>query len=64
MYSVAQFCPTFCDPLDCRLPGSSVHRLSQARILEWVAISFSSGSDLPDQGIEPVFSSVQLLSHV
>ena len=30
-----------CDPMDCSLPGSSVHRISQARILEWVAISFS-----------------------
>ena len=34
-------CPTPCDPMDCSLPGSSVHRILQARILEWVAISFS-----------------------
>ena len=34
----------FCDPLDCSPPGSSVHWISQARILEWVAISFSRGS--------------------
>ena len=33
--------PTLCDPMDCSPPGSSVHRISQARILEWVAISFS-----------------------
>ena len=39
---VAQSCPTFCDPMDCSLPGSSVHGILQARILEWVAISFSS----------------------
>ena len=58
MCSVVQFCPTFCDPLDCRPPGSSAHRISQARILEWVAISFSRRSDLPDQGIDPVLSSV------
>ena len=38
----AQLCPTLCDPVDCNLLGSSVHGLLQARILEWVAISFSS----------------------
>ena len=37
--------------MDCSLPGSSVHGILQARILEWVAISFSR--DLPDPGIEP-----------
>ena len=41
---VAQSCPTFCDPMDCSLPGSSVHGIFQARILEWVAISFSRKS--------------------
>ena len=35
-----QLCPTLCDPMGCSPPGSSVHRTSQARILEWVAISF------------------------
>ena len=40
---VAQLCPTLCDPMDCSLSGSSVHGLLQARILEWVAISFSRG---------------------
>ena len=39
---VAQSCPTLCDPMDCSPPGSSVHGILQARILEWVAISFSS----------------------
>ena len=38
---VAQSCPTLCDPMDCSLPDSSVQRILQARILEWVAISFS-----------------------
>ena len=38
---VAQSCPTLSDPMDCSLPGSSVHGIFQARILEWVAISFS-----------------------
>ena len=41
---VAQSCPTLCDPLDCSLPGSSVHGILQARILEWVTISFSRAS--------------------
>ena len=41
---VTQACPTLCDPMDCGLPGSSVHGIVQARILEWVAISFSKGS--------------------
>ena len=36
-------CPTLCDPMDCSVPGSSVHGICQARILEWVAISFSRG---------------------
>ena len=37
-------CPTLCNTMDCSLPGFSVHGISQARILEWVAISFSRGS--------------------
>ena len=41
---------SFCDPTDCNFPGSSVHGISQARILEWVAISFSRASSwLRDQ---------------
>ena len=42
---------TLCDPTDCSLPGSIVHEIFQARILERVAISYSG--DLPDPGIEP-----------
>ena len=38
---VAQSCPTLCDPMDCSLPGFSVHGIFQARLLEWLAISFS-----------------------
>ena len=38
----AQFCPTFCEHMDCSPPGSPVHGISQARILEWAAISFSN----------------------
>ena len=41
---VTQSCMTLCDPMDCSLPGSSVHGIDQARILEWVAISFSRRS--------------------
>ena len=46
-------CSTLCDPMDCSLPGSTVQGISQARILEWVAISFLLG-DLPNPGIKPV----------
>ena len=41
---VVQSCPTLCDPVDYSLPGSSVHGILQARVLEWVAIPFSRGS--------------------
>ena len=41
---VSQSRPTLCDPMDCSLPGSSVHGILQARILEWVAIAFSRNS--------------------
>ena len=44
---VAQLCLTLCNPMDCSLPGSSVHGIFQARVLEWVAISFSRGSSWP-----------------
>ena len=44
---VVQSCPTLCNPLDCSLLGFSVHGLPQARILEWVTISFSRGSSRP-----------------
>ena len=39
---VVQSCPTLCDPMGCSLPGSSVHGIFQARVLEWVTISFSN----------------------
>ena len=44
---VAQLCQTLCDPMDSSLPGSTVHGIFQARILEWAAISFSRGSSQP-----------------
>ena len=47
-----QSCLTFCYPMDCSLPGSSVHWILQARILQWVAMP--SFRDLPHPGIEPM----------
>ena len=44
---VTQSCPTLCESVDCSLPGSCVHGISQATILEWVAIFFFRGSFLP-----------------
>ena len=49
---VAQSCPTLCDPMDCSLPGSSVHGIFQARVLEWIAFSFSSRSSRPRDGTQ------------
>ena len=47
---VTKLCPTLCDPMDCSPPGPSVHGISQTRILEWVAISFSRASSRPRDG--------------
>ena len=44
---VTQSCPVLCEPMDCSSPGSSVHGILQARILEWVPILFSRGSSQP-----------------
>ena len=44
---VSQSCPTLCNPMDCSLPGSPTHGIFQARVLKWVAISFSGGSSRP-----------------
>ena len=44
---VARSCPTLCDPMDCSISGSSVHGIFQARVLEWIAISFSRESSRP-----------------
>ena len=57
---VAQSCPTLCDLMDYSLPGSSVHRILQARILEWVAIPFSR--DLPDPWMDTQSSILQAVS--
>ena len=52
MCSGAQSCPTLCNPMDCSLPGSSVHGIFKLRILEWVALP--SPVDLPNPGIKPM----------
>ena len=44
---VTQLCPTLCNPMDCSLPGSSIHGIFQTRVLEWVALSFSRRSSQP-----------------
>ena len=51
-----QLSPTLCDPMDCSLPGSSVHGILQARILEWVAMP----GDLPNPGMEPGSPALQV----
>ena len=58
---VAQLCPTPSDPMDCSLPGSSIHGIFQARVLEWGAIAFS-GSSYSDQ-IRSVTQSCPTLSN-
>ena len=55
--SVALSCLTLCDPMDCSLPGSSVHGIFQVRVLEWVAL-LSRGSSQP--GIEPRSPALQM----
>ena len=54
---VTRLCLTLCDTMDCSPPGSSVHGILQAKILEWEA--FPSPEDLPDPGIKPGFPALQ-----
>ena len=60
---VAQLCQTLCDPMDCSLLGPSVHGISQARIMEWVAISFSRGSFQPRDPTQVSCTGRQILYH-
>ena len=61
---VTPSCLTLCDPLDCSPPGSSVHGISQARVLEWVDISFSRGSSQgPNPGLLHCRQILYRLSH-
>ena len=57
---VTQSCLTLCDSMDYNLPGSSVHGIFQARVLEWIAIPFSRGSF--DSGIKPGSPALQVNS--
>ena len=65
--SVAQSCPTLCNPMDCSPPASSVHGIFQARILEWAAISSARGSSHPRDwtyvSCISCFASRQILYH-
>ena len=62
---VAQSGPTLSDPMDCSPPGSSIHGIFQARVLEWVAISFSRGSSQPrDQTRSPTLHADTLTSEL
>ena len=60
---VTQSCLTLCDPMDCSPPGSSVHGILQARILEWVALFFSRVSSLPGDGTHVSCFGRQILYH-
>ena len=57
--AVARLCPTLCNPMDCSPPGSSVHVILQARILDWVAMPSFRGS-LPNPGIKPRSPALQV----
>ena len=60
----SQSCPTLCNPIECNPPGSSVHGIFQARILEWVAVS-SSRVIFPTQGSNPGLPHCrQILNHL
>ena len=57
-----QSCPALCNPMDCSPPGSSVHRILQARILEWVAMPSSKGSSQSrDEPVSPALQADSLL---
>ena len=61
---VAQLCPTLCNPMDESPPGSTVHGILQARILEWVAMPFSRGSYWPRNWIQVSLHCKQILYHL
>jgi len=66
---VAQSCPALCDPTDCSLPGSSVHGIFQAVVLEWITISFSnmeqrSGSKLGKDYVMAVYCHPAYLTYM
>ena len=59
---VAQLCPTCSDPMDCSLPGSSIHGIFQARVLEWGAIAFSDTASRSDFNAHILLTAPQCLS--
>ena len=59
---VTQSCLTLCDPMGCSLPGSSIHVIFQARVLEWVAISFSREEISPECSLEGLMLRLKLQS--
>ena len=61
---VTQLCPTLCNPMDCSLPGSFVHGISQARILEWEAVPFYRGSPCQRRGDRTQVLIRQILYHL
>ena len=61
MCLVTQSCLTLCDPMDHSLPGSSVRGISQSRILEWLAVSFTRGSSRPRDPTQVSCSGRQIL---
>ena len=61
---VAQLCPTLSDPMDCSLPGSSVHGIFQARVLEWGAIAFSVSLSIQGHIFHTIVLFVNVLYHI
>ena len=61
---VAESCPTPSDPLDCSLPGSSVHGIFQARVLEWGAIAFSKNYVYMNTNKGPIYYSFGLICFI
>ena len=57
---VAQSCPTLSDPMDCSLPGSSIHEIFQARVLEWGAIAFSERISVSEYSLEGLMLKLKL----
>ena len=58
-----QLCLPLCNPMNCSLPGSSVHGIFQVRILEWVALSYSRGSSPTKDGTQVCGTGGQILYH-
>ena len=57
---VAQLCPTSSDPMDCSLPGSSIHGIFQTRVLEWDAIAFSAEYIMRSAGLEEAQAGIKI----